>query len=171
MKKIGKQYAAFSLIEVMFSIVLVSTGMLSVIALAGSSMLASADARNQLIAVELAQEGVELVRNIRDNNWQKSLASFNGIDDNNNCRIDKDSTAVVCGSDTSLYTKNGFYVHSSTGVGTKFRRKLIVQAVTADTRRIISLVSWNNVAPTSVPACDLDNKCVYAEVTLSTWGK
>lgn len=54
--------------EVLISVLVLSVGMVSVAVLITSSIKSSVDARNQIIATQLAQEGVELVRNIRDNN-------------------------------------------------------------------------------------------------------
>ena len=65
----------FTLIELLVTIFLVSVGLIGVMAFFNASLESQFDAKNEVIAAGLAQEGVELVRNIRDynilagNNW------------------------------------------------------------------------------------------------------
>lgn len=63
-----KHLPAFSIAEVMLSAFVLTTGIIAVMSLYTVSHRSSSDIRNVITASELAQEGVEVARNIRDNN-------------------------------------------------------------------------------------------------------
>ncbi|MDO8529622.1 MAG: dockerin type I domain-containing protein [bacterium] len=87
----------FSLIEVMIACFVLTVGILAMIDLMAISIRNSIGARDQIIASELAQEGMELVRNIRDNNFANDKKAFEDKFpnvDRDNCRIDKNSTDI-----------------------------------------------------------------------------
>ncbi|NCD06918.1 MAG: prepilin-type N-terminal cleavage/methylation domain-containing protein [Spirochaetia bacterium] len=75
-KKIIKYKKGFSLIEVMVVIVILSLGMMSVASLIQQSLRVKNISRSHLAAQELAQEGLELIRRVRDNNFIQ--AGFQG---------------------------------------------------------------------------------------------
>ena len=56
----------FSLIEVLVALFVLSLGVSAVFLLMSKSLRSSMDARDQIIASQLAQEGIELVRNLKD---------------------------------------------------------------------------------------------------------
>lgn len=68
------QQAGFSLLEVLVAISILLLGVAGPIALATESLKQSLPARIKLEGTLLAQEGMELVRNIRDNNVHKIYA-------------------------------------------------------------------------------------------------
>ncbi|MDP1884728.1 MAG: hypothetical protein Q8L10_05200 [Candidatus Moranbacteria bacterium] len=177
-EKMIRKHKAFSLIETLFAVLLITTGILAVMGLVGTGMTVSLDARNQLVAVELAQEGVELARNIRDNNWESGAESFQYLTAGGNCRVDKRyvyPTAIVCNGQYRLYLDgNGFYTHNSAGTPTRFYRRLDIGSGT-DSRSVISMVTWDSRGASAFPNdtadCDTVHKCAYAEVVLSRWGE
>jgi hypothetical protein len=136
------------------------------------------DARNQMIAGELAQEGVELVRNIRDNNWQASpfVSSFNNISGQSfgyDYRIDMNNP-INYNADYRLYINGDFYTHTYSVNTTKFKRGIIIIG-NLTTRKVASVVTWDNSNPPDaanyLTNCTAVNKCAYTEVTLTEWGK
>jgi len=62
----------FSIIEVMVGIFIFTIGFISIYALLLSTFGVNRYSQNSLIASHLAREGIELVRNIRDNNFSSS---------------------------------------------------------------------------------------------------
>lgn len=69
---------AFSIIEVLIGIFIFTMWMLSVYMLLQSSFNMNEDNKNRVVAANLAREGIELVRNIRDSNY-KNIHKFNQI--------------------------------------------------------------------------------------------
>lgn len=173
MKKKG-----FSLMEAVISVFVVAIGLVATINLVVSGLNHSTDSRDHIIASQLAQEGVELVRNLRDNNWADSTISdsFDGatfpIADNNNLRIDKDSNNVKSQGDKKLYYKNGFYVHDGTGTDTKFQRKIELDFdnPSPGDLTVTSIVIWGGSFP-ALANCNISNKCVYTQSVLTRWGE
>lgn len=74
--KLRRTRRGFSIGEVMVAMFILVVGIISAVFLSAKSMGHISDSRNSVIASSLAQEGVELVRNIRDNNvTQKTCGS------------------------------------------------------------------------------------------------
>jgi len=70
-KKSGflKNSRGFTLVETLVAIVIITVGLLGAIALIIYAISVASLVKGKLIASQLAQEGVEVVRNMRDNNW------------------------------------------------------------------------------------------------------
>jgi len=144
----NKKCHGFYLIEAIIALFLVTVGLLVTIDLLTKTMSGNIEDRDSVIAVMLSQEGIELVRNLRDNNAAKGYDSFcssNNPDpvkcppsnqnfpgsaaSNQQCRIDKNSAAIDCVSTIDhkkLYLDgNKYYVHNG-ATGTKFYRRIII---------------------------------------------
>jgi Tfp pilus assembly protein PilV len=68
-----------SLVEMIIAIAIILTGLIGAIALTISNLTGSAEAGTRVVATNLAKEGIEVARNIRDTNWLKNLAWDNGL--------------------------------------------------------------------------------------------
>lgn len=166
----------FSIIEVLFATLIFSVGLVSVSNLMLESLKNSADSRNVVIAAQLAQEGVELVRNFRDNNIAKGNIAFNGMPYNmelcplagglvggvfvKNCAIVADQTLY--------YDAVAGYNHNLVGSETIFKRNITIEGM--DPHKLRSLVFWGRDMPLTTSACTLANKCVYVELALNEQG-
>lgn len=64
-----RQTKAFTLIEIMVVVSVVTIAFISIVGLVQKTMMLYYDNKNVLIANNLAQEGLELVRFVRDDNW------------------------------------------------------------------------------------------------------
>jgi prepilin-type N-terminal cleavage/methylation domain-containing protein len=64
-----KLNSGFTLLEVIIAIFVISVGVGGVAAVVPRLLSASTVNQNRLIAAYLAQEGIEIVRNVRDTNW------------------------------------------------------------------------------------------------------
>jgi len=62
---------AFTLIEIITVLFVVSLGLVGVLSLIIQNIQAQSLNKNSLMATQLAQEGIELVRKTRDTNWRK----------------------------------------------------------------------------------------------------
>jgi prepilin-type N-terminal cleavage/methylation domain-containing protein len=157
----------FSLIEVLVTLFVLSAGLVGVSVLMANNIRSSENSKNQIIATQLAQEGIELVRNLKDNK-QLDAAPYN----NQTCiflctglRVDK-TLVLDSGGDKRLYLNGSFYTHTNTGTPTKFYRQIDL-SITGDIAhvpssdrviKVTSYVSWNG---TGIPGiCNIANKCV-----------
>lgn len=181
MKKTKK---GFSFIESMLSVFLVSVGLIVSVKLLTAGLAQSFNSRDQFVASLLAQEGAELVRNIRDNNWvdnNPTTGSFGKLPtiDSDSCRIDKNDMDISSGScggavNMQLFLSGGYYVNQGgAGTATKyFRRIKFDYDITSPTVLVTSLVSWDGAAPAvAETSCNTANKCAYTQITLNKWGE
>lgn len=70
-----KQNRAFTLVETMVAISIMMLAILGPLSIASSGLRNAIFARDQITAYYLAQEGIEYVRYVRDNNYIKYIAS------------------------------------------------------------------------------------------------
>lgn len=70
-----------SLLETVIAIGIILIGIVPLVALTTMTARAGRLAAEQTIATELASEGIEVVRNIRDSNWLEGEAWNNGLSD------------------------------------------------------------------------------------------
>ncbi|OGI15256.1 MAG: hypothetical protein A3E38_00430 [Candidatus Moranbacteria bacterium RIFCSPHIGHO2_12_FULL_54_9] len=173
----------FLIIEVLISAFLLTIGLVATTVLISGSLGHSLDTRDTIIAVELAQEGVELVRNVRDNNVASGGNGFAAFFTNRkNCRIDYNDpmTSLDCqnsrpASSYALQYVGGFYGHFGTGPE-RFSRYVYIDYTDAPTGQekalVRSFVFWGGAAvpsPTNTTNCTAQNSCVFTEITLTNW--
>ena len=116
--------------------------------------------KNNLIAANLAQEGVEVIRGIRDTNWFNGTAFDTGLADGT-YRVEWNSDAVIAlGANPLIKEDNGLYNYS-TGGNTIFRRTISILKVNAGELRIISEITWTERGGIA--------KSVMAESHLFNW--
>jgi prepilin-type N-terminal cleavage/methylation domain-containing protein len=161
------QNKGFSLMEVMLAVSVLTFGMMAALTLITAGLRESIDSRKQNVAGLLAQEGIELVRNIRDNN--DSANSFLGLNNANNCRIDIVS-GLSCGGSYGLYYHSDKlqYSHAASTSLSGFSRKIEIGG-TGNEKIVTSMVIWAGDSFPNLVNCNIDNKCVYVEASLSKW--
>ncbi|OGI21711.1 MAG: hypothetical protein A3J06_00305 [Candidatus Moranbacteria bacterium RIFCSPLOWO2_02_FULL_48_19] len=177
-----KTLRGFSLGEVLLAVFVLTVGVLSLTALMASSLRQSLESQNAVIAVELAQEGVELVRNVRDNDFAAGNDGFTAFDPGRkHCRADYNDPAVSLDCDAPqgtasryyLQYSGGLYAHTSTAVSRFYRYIFIDYNNGQKTALVRSFVYWGGT--TALPtngnssSCTALNKCVFTEVTLTNW--
>ncbi|MCK4453842.1 prepilin-type N-terminal cleavage/methylation domain-containing protein [Candidatus Parcubacteria bacterium] len=69
----------FSLLEVLVAITVITVGLVGIVGLIVYNISISRVSSNKVIAVNLAQEGIEAVKNIRDSNWLAKKDWYEGI--------------------------------------------------------------------------------------------
>ncbi len=175
----------FSLVEVLLAIFILSFGLMAAISLVTSSVRQNYGNRDVIVAAGLAQEGVELVRNVRDNNFaaradgasRTAFSSGFPSGDDSTCRIDRTMTSVDCNpSSYNLCLSGDFYAHGS--CTPKYSRRIFLDQTGDSTNGFaftaVSVVWWGGSIPSGVSAssqtnCTMKNKCAYALVKLSDW--
>lgn len=136
--------------EALVSITLLSIGLVPVFWQSTQALALSSRVKNTTIASNLAQEGVELTRAIRDTNWllqQPTWEGMNGCGAPIGCEIAFDAPALVQVIDAPrplrFVPDLGLYQYTS-GQQTQFDRVITVTSPSgnADERVITSTVSW-----------------------------
>ncbi len=140
--KTNNSQKGFTLVELMITIFVIAVGLIGIMTLIQDTLRSAAYIRLHLTSSYLAQEGIELTRNVRDNNWINQKDWDAGL---KHC-----STGCVIGyNDDSLSPYNGqfllvdsdyFYNHDS-GDQSNFKRIITVNDEN-DYLEIISRVSW-----------------------------
>lgn len=64
-----KSPPGFTIVEVMMAVTVLAVGMMGAISLINYSIFAASNSINRITAANLSEEGIELVRNVRDSNW------------------------------------------------------------------------------------------------------
>lgn len=187
----------FLIAEVLIASFVLTTGLIATTALITSSLKYSLENRDMIIAIELAQEGVELVRNVRDNGFVSGNDVFSNFPDldNRHCSIDfNDSPDVLsdhCWStvgDSSRYYlqyQNNFYGHNN-GEKEHYSRYIYVEAdktLGQENALVRSFVYWGSEDDNTsdfllsrdvghdgrTTECFSARKCVYTEIELTNW--
>ncbi|OGZ18668.1 MAG: hypothetical protein A2175_00015 [Candidatus Nealsonbacteria bacterium RBG_13_42_11] len=132
---------SFTLLEVILAISVLTLAVGGSFGLLQQTLLAASLASSKLTATYLAQEGIEIVRNIRDNNWLLQEVDESGnvswkaglIVESNPVNYyeaiyDSPSLILLSGDTKNLYINNdGFYSYDENGTKTKFKRIITIE--------------------------------------------
>ncbi len=137
----------FSLMEVIIAMAVIVTALITLIALISSVVSGLKPAEFKLTATNLAQEGLEIVRNIRDSNW----LSYKRAPENwrnglaaGDYRVQYDQSALLFWADSFLkIDNNGFYQYDS-GSNTPIRRKITIGHIGNNQIKVVSEVTWQD---------------------------
>ncbi len=165
--------SGFSIMETMIASFVLIVGIVAVLELFAPIIINSGQTRDRIVATALSQEGVELVKNLRDNNMVKSgVDAFTGLGTAVRC-IDKDSINMEsCSSDGRLSILGQWMVHSGS-IGTNFKRKIRLNQ-SGDNLIITSYTIWGDgsfpgASMDNPNTCILKNKCVFTRTELTKW--
>ncbi len=142
-KRDFKKQSGFTLIELIVSLLML-IGILQIFLLISASVNSSSTLRDGLVAANLAQEGIEVVRNIRDRDFFLGNA-FGASLPNGSWRVQWNSNALLALSGNLPLKKDSttkFFSYDF-GPDTIFRRKIDIFNVSANEIRIISTVDWD----------------------------
>jgi len=138
----------FSLAEVIIAIFVLTIGVVGGINLLTRSLSIASLSRAQIIATSLAQEGLEIVRNIRDTNWIEERHTpgtswIEGLNCSSGCRVqyNKDYLLALGSNPVLKIGPNGFYQYDD-GSSTIFRRKITIEQINDYEVKVIAEVTW-----------------------------
>jgi prepilin-type N-terminal cleavage/methylation domain-containing protein len=187
-----KKEEGFTLIELIVAIFILSVAVVGIFGAFSIMVVLTYDAADRLTAAYLAQEGVEIIRNIRDSNWlrmeQESAFSWDeslSFCESAGCNVDffttGDDPYVVMpwyNSDLDYLNidSNGFYSYDIGG-RTKFKRKITIEtdtgAIPEYVMKISVQVSWDKKSTMFGPAASADtcgsSNCMTAQLLLYNW--
>ena len=133
--------SGFTIIELVISIFILVIAIIGVYSAFSTVVILTTGTSSRFTAAYLAQEGIEIVRNMRDNNWLNGRDWKTGISDSNtNCSIGCEAdyktgtlpalVLVPWVSDGNYLNikDNNFYSYDKIGLfaPTKFKRKIII---------------------------------------------
>ena len=150
----------FTLIETLIALAILTMAIIPAFVLSNSTINSSSVIRDDMIASGLAQEGIEVVRAIRDTNWFNGRAFNYGLGDGQ-YRVEWDSTSLLTlAGNPFLKLDNGLYNYS-TGNDTVFKRTVTITNVSTAEIKVVSQVTWQTRTN--------DSKAVTAEDHLFDW--
>lgn len=142
---------AFSLIEIMAVLLIVSLGLIGVANLATQNIQAQTINRGNIVAYQLAQEGLEIVRQIRDTNWLNKRNWRTGLNEGTYC-VDYTSTSLrpsAGPSECKLYfdSNNWYYspaLVNNNSVFSNFRRVVTISYLSTTSASVRAIVTWDD---------------------------
>jgi len=170
--------------EVLLSLFVLSIGLVSIVSVISASLRYSYITRDAIVASELAQEGVELVRNVRDNDFVSGGDGFASFSNGEHCRIDWDDSVGILDCNPGqnplsryrLQYQGGIYAHVNSNQE-RYSRYIYIDYDNGGGKRALvrSFVIWGsgtlppgngNGNPAS---CNASVECVYTEAFLTSW--
>jgi len=150
-KNSGRQ-KGFTLLEMIFAITIISVGVLGIYNGMSFAIANTQKAREFFMGAYLAQEGIEIVKNMRDTNWVANSAWDSGLICGSGCEADYSTASSTFSSTpyTGRYLKmdpGGFYNYSS-GTSTIYKRKITVNEPGTSTINITVDVYFKGVTTT-----------------------
>lgn len=142
--------SGFTLVETFVAIVILMVAVIGPMTLFSRSISDGVYARNQVTASYLAQEGLEIVINRRDNNIRNNVDWLEGLNDcvTGLCYFVDTATAYSCPSgDCPVFnlSNQGEYLYDLSLGSTIFSRDIMIETLgQGDEARVMSKVSWNN---------------------------
>ena len=133
-----KMRKGFSLIEVMVAVLVTLIGVVGIYALVPHIIQSTAFNYDRFVAIQLARDGIEIIRNVRDSNWLQGDSWNNGLTGcGNGCQLDytilssQDPTPRLVGfrpwssggDFLEIDSTTGFYSYSG-DIITKFKRRI-----------------------------------------------
>jgi len=119
----------FTIIEVMVAIFIITAGMLGAFSLIQRTIFFTVTNSSRITAAYLAQEGIEIVRNIRDSNWLEAGVPWDDLLDAGDYEVDYNDADLGPYHDRYLLRVDGvsvgFYSYDS-GSPTRFKRKITI---------------------------------------------
>jgi len=140
----------FTLLEVMLAITVLTVAVAGSFALIQQTLIAASLNKSKITAYYLAQEGIELARNIRDSNWLEQRDPFVEISwredlDVGFWQADYTHTGLVSLYGDGQYLNiddDGFYGYSG-DTPTPFKRKITVANLGDDALEVSVDVEWS----------------------------
>lgn len=156
-----KNISGLTLMETTIALGILMIGVLASLTLMLSSFNYIQATEQEIVIVNLAREGIEIVRSMRNSESPLSASDvdlFDGSYDDASYIVDIEDTNSASSfnsnelsgvdnlencTECSLYLKDGRYVHDTSGDDTVFKRMVTINpGASADEKIIVSEVSW-----------------------------
>jgi len=138
-----KMKKGFTLLEVIVAIFLIMVGVAASLILINKTISQMALSTSQLTAAYLAQEGIEIVRNIRDTNWIENAPSWSDGLGAGDWEADYNDQALTSYVFPGRFLKfDGTFYNYDAGTDTKFKRKITIVPDGSDKLKVTVSVDW-----------------------------
>lgn len=134
---------AFTLIEILIAITVITVGVVGFYAAITRVASLTFSNSNRFIASRLAQEGMELVSNIRDTNWVEGTNWDNGLTIDNDYRVQYNKEDLLAYSATPLKIDNDGFYNYDDGDDSKFTRKVTITHINANALKVKVQITWS----------------------------
>lgn len=153
-KKIAR-HQGFTLLETIITVAVLSIGVIGLYVAFSPLIETNYNENLTFKAMYLAQEGIEIAKNIRDNNVKKGVFWSTGLSDcSGGCQADykTETTAALPVDYLKSYDDNlflgldseGFYSYERRAAQTPYKRKITVtQPLGSDVLKVVVDVFWN----------------------------
>lgn len=136
----------FTLVEALVALALLTVGLIPAFIQATNALALSTSVRNSLTAANLAQEGAEITRAIRDANWLTGQPFNTGLDScAAGCTVQFDGDAPVVGSfmgvPLNLDPTTGLYQYGS-GTNSGFTRTVFITDEAPHHLKVLVVIEW-----------------------------
>ena len=135
----------FTIVEIITVLFVVSVGLIGVLSLIIKNIQSQTFNKQNLIAYQLAQEGIELTREVRDTNWKIGNSYNDGLADGY-YSLDYQSlvpTSISADNPPPLYLNGGYYSHIPNATSTGFKRSIRIETLDPPTAmRVTCTVAW-----------------------------
>lgn len=157
-----KNQKGFTLVETLVSLAIFTSAVVGMIVITSQGINDTVYAKNKLVATALSQEGIEIVRNVRDSalltnatdGWNDFLSAvtpcMSGMCDISPLYEDLGSLDITqCPTQDDCRLKRdttlgdpGYYMNQGSGDETPFSRTIQINGIDSDSVEIVSTVSW-----------------------------
>ena len=143
----------FTIVELIITIAILSFGIIGAYGAFSSIAVLNYNASMKFTAAYLAQEGLEITKNIRDNSFLDAQAwSQNLVNCSLGCQADYKTKTASEAVENQLkayddnvflnFNGDGFYSYDN-GTATKFKRKITITEESADNLKVVILIMWD----------------------------
>jgi len=136
----------FTLLEVMVAIFVITVGIMGVMTILQRTIFLTSVSFSRLTAAYLAQEGIEIVRNVRDTNWLENSAWDDGLPASPPAYgVDYQTQTLPdpnCSSEGYLEFDGNFSKCSANPLA-KFKRKITITKTLPDSLDVSVQVFWS----------------------------
>jgi type II secretory pathway pseudopilin PulG len=145
-----KKQAGFSILEIVVAIFIITMGMVGVLSLITQNIQVQYINKNNLIASQLAQEGLELIRNKRDKNWLEGNDWISGITPGDYIADYTGYIGIVSGmEEAKLQERNdlgeeGYYWYNAEDSNTIFSRLITTSQTSSELLNVSCLIQWED---------------------------
>ncbi|MBI5077822.1 MAG: prepilin-type N-terminal cleavage/methylation domain-containing protein [Candidatus Yonathbacteria bacterium] len=142
-----KNSGGFTLVETLVAISILLVAVVGPISLIGDALHKLYYAKDEMVAINLAEEGIEAVRQVRDSNMLTATAWDTGLGAGDYVVNANSATSVAfcgltCAVQPVYLDAQGFYQQSTVLTATPFGRIVTITSIGTDERVVTSKVTW-----------------------------